>query len=336
MKNMRNRYTIALMTMLQLTAIIPVMEAQVNSSCQGADSVVNKYRNDSRRLAVRRVFKTGSSYKDSVAIDTSQSGRYMRALIAVYNATAIPARDTVVSLLNIHTNPDPELRSLHIKAPGTLAWMNKLMNSITPTGDAQVDQLMSKYKLQPMAYYQSINYDLAVLKSDSSLNIAALCTAFKGISGVMDSAPETSYNDTRNIKDSTGTGFTILNYSYGWGTCENGCDYRAFWKLKVYGDCSVEWLGSSGDVLYTAINDLSKDAGLARFYPNPADAIIYLEKDVAGDQSDVEISDLTGRLILRDIPGVSGEIDISGLPAGVYIARVKKGDGVWMGRIVKR
>ena len=310
--------TKSLLSVLFLVSSLLVHAQGVPSSCSGPDSIVKKYRDDADRLAVRNTFKLNSTYTDSVKINQSLSNQYLNALIAVYNATSIPARDTVVAMLNLHTKTQPELVRFHVKAPGSLAWMDSLRNSKYPTGQISVDFLMNKYNLQNYGYYQSTNYDLVIFKADSNLNIKALCEEFKAIQNVIDASPEESYNDVKEIKDSLNLLYTDLTYTYGWGTCNNGCDYFSDWRFRVYNNCSVEYLGQSGPALYTNITEHLIEKRLIVF-PVPAREEVFIN---SFQPTLIEISDLSGRLLMkRNLNSGTNKIQINELPAGIYFMR---------------
>ena len=109
----------------------------VSSSCQVEGSVYKLYKNDADRMTIRRVNYIGSNYKDSVRINKQISRDYLSALMAVYNATALPAVDTITRLLNIHTY-NPGLNSLIVMADSNLIWMTNMRYNIFPTRDYEV------------------------------------------------------------------------------------------------------------------------------------------------------------------------------------------------------
>jgi len=70
----------------------------VQSICTAPDSITEKYIDDADRLALRKTFRIGSSYRDSVTFSKSFSNVSQNALIAVYNAYSLPARDSVIRI----------------------------------------------------------------------------------------------------------------------------------------------------------------------------------------------------------------------------------------------
>jgi hypothetical protein len=88
----------------------------VSSSCTAPDSIVERYEYDAYRMTMQKFYRNNISYKDSVNIPYSHIDTVMRALLAVYNATALPARDTVVTMFDIHIHPDLYLNEIWITA----------------------------------------------------------------------------------------------------------------------------------------------------------------------------------------------------------------------------
>jgi hypothetical protein len=78
-------------------------------------------------------------------------------------------------------------------------------------------------------------------------------------------------------------------------------------------------------------------------YPNPATGSITIEADLAGSNGmTLEIFTALGEVVLQRalFDGASGPVaatlDISGLPAGVYIARMRNGEEVMVRRFIKK
>jgi len=100
----------------------------VQSSCNGPDSL---YRDDAQRLALRYTFHTHSSDTANAAINPALTQRFRDALMAVYNAAGLPARDTVVAGLHIHTFPNPTMNGIDIQIDTSYAWANNRRSRTT-------------------------------------------------------------------------------------------------------------------------------------------------------------------------------------------------------------
>jgi hypothetical protein len=171
-----------------------------------------------------------------------------------------------------------------------------------------------------------------IFKSDSSRNIQALADRFKTITGVSGADPQTSYNDTRDITDSVNAAFTDLNYSFGWGTCENGCDHRATWKFRVFTDCSVQYMGYTGEALYTNISEVKGEE--FKIFPNPANGSVTVLSGSYGVE--VAITDLRARTVLQSrSESKASAINLEGLDNGIYFLKVASGDKIHIQKLIR-
>ena len=141
----------------------------VASSCYAPDSIVELYQLDADYLTVTKFYDLSypeddennfgwpfpafapdsnsiyvpsfSSDSIDVTIPKHLSDSILKALIAVYNATEIPERDSVVDLFDIHNVPLFSFTSFDLFEPS-------LENGL-PTGDVIVDSLANLYNLSP-------------------------------------------------------------------------------------------------------------------------------------------------------------------------------------------
>ncbi len=248
--------------LILLFGTIVVNGQTVSSTCTAPDSIVQKYIHDANRLALRKIKAQNLTYKDSILIPYSHSDTVLKALLAVYNATSLPARDTIVTLFNIHTFPIPNINCISISADSSLAWMHQLRNGIIPTGNSQVDSLLAYYYLN-IDYYSDwagwFIYHTVRLVSDSDYNALPLSNVFDSVAGVVITEACNVYGDGNDIYATIYTDHVELIYSLGGGDCPSGCTKRRYWKFNVYFDCTVQYVGSYGSPLYPPAN-----AGLDR------------------------------------------------------------------------
>jgi hypothetical protein len=140
---------------------------------------------------------------------------------------------------------------------------------------------------------------------------------------------------------------TLLSQSTARVSAPNGA-FRSdtlFMVWEDHRDALTRIYGSHARVRYTAIagiddaRDDDRDDGIS-IYPNPTDGAITIDARF-GDAGETTIEIITplGLTVLsRTLPSGSdeGTIDIGGLPAGVYIARVRHGEDTRIGKVVKR
>lgn len=202
------------------------------------------YLEDANRLALRDLQRGGS---DEIFIPNGAVQPYYDALVLVYNATPLPARDSVVDVYAIHTSGNPSTRSLLLWLSGTQEWIQRLSRREVPTGEPSIDTLLARYALSLSSAYVMHDGDVLVtLGPQDRLNIAALAGLFRGIAGVRFAEPNGSIGDALDIAGSVEETRVLLDYSVGYGDCPAGCINRRFYHFAVRDDGTVEYLGASG------------------------------------------------------------------------------------------
>ena len=299
----------------------------VISSCSAPDSILEQYTDDADRLALRTTFADSTTYIDSVVINQSLSDSLLNALIAVYNATPLPARDTVILIYNIHTWPDRTLDVLEVSADSNLSWMQQLDAGNINTGNAQVDSLISNYYLHIAGYSHHFGlfpYHSVVFESDSNWNIQVLASLFFPIFGVYYSEPGGWVGDGNNITHTITSNFIELIYSYGWGDCPAGCTCRRYWKFRVYYDCSVEYAGSYGCPLPVSVPEHEVKNSFV-ITPNPAGDFIKIKFNLPRKKNiSISLYNLYGEKLKTLFEGecMTGrnemKFSLKEFPAGIY------------------
>ncbi len=202
------------------------------------------YHEDAARLALRDLLAVGYA---EIPIPDEAARPYYDGLVLVYNATVLPARDTVVDVYRIHTFPSPTTRSLLLELFGTEEWVQRLARREVPTGEPTVDSLLARYSLSIGSVYTMHDGDVLVtLGPPEPLNVQALALLFRGITGVRFSEPNGVVGDGDNIAGSVNESRMLLDYSVGSGDCPAGCTGRRFYHFAVHDDGTVEYLGASG------------------------------------------------------------------------------------------
>jgi hypothetical protein len=244
----------------------------VESSCEAPDSIVEKYQDDADALTLRKFYENELPWADSIEIPDAHSDTILNALLAVWNTEDLAARDTVVEMFDIHSRELYAVNYIYIGADSTLDWMQQLELGNIPCGNDTLDSLINRYILDITEYIKD-DYDIlhwARLDGENNLNMGPLGRLIKPIYGV--DYVDTLVNmvlDGNRIDCSINSEFVELAYSYGWGDCLNGCMYRRFWEFRVYYDCSVEYLGSYGNLLEDMGISEKNDGFPIEIYPNP-------------------------------------------------------------------
>ena len=159
----------------------------VASSCYAPDSIVELYQLDADYLTVTKFYDLSynedespygprpafapnsnsiyvpsfSSDSISITIPKHLSDSILKALVAVYNATEIPERDTVIDLFEIHTRRDYSLNRFSVP--------DSLLQNGLPSGNNILDSLALVYELyiENNSLYSPINLDPFALSNAS-------------------------------------------------------------------------------------------------------------------------------------------------------------------------
>ena len=288
----------------------------VPSSCTAPDSIIKKYKEDADRLAVRKFYRRNYLEKDTVLIPKAHSDTVLNALLAVYNATSIPARDTVTGIYKVHTSRNLTLNQIELGADSSQPWMHQLKLGIIPTGTAPIDSFLFHYHFDTVVHYYPnfINKDVVLLGTDSNYNIKPLIPIANTLQGVIQAYEAPLFGDGNDITDSIFSDHIELVYSVGWGDCPAGCTFRRYWKFNVYYDCSVSFVGSWGNILSSFKEIQTSPITIS---PNPTTSIITI-KGIT--QPTVVIYNLMGQKVVAT--QVSNEVSLAQLPAGMYLVQV--------------
>jgi len=202
------------------------------------------YLDDASRLALRDLQSNGYT---GIQIPPEAVQPYYDALVLVYNAMALPARDTVVDVYGIHTFGNPVTRSLLLWLVGNEDWVQRLARREVPTGEPSIDTLLARYSLSLATVNVLHDGDVLVtLAPPDPLNIEALAALFRGIAGVRFAQPNNMFGDGNDIDGSIDESRVLLDYSVGYGDCPSGCIGRRSYRFAVHFDGTVEYLGTSG------------------------------------------------------------------------------------------
>lgn len=321
----------------------------VTSSCNASAEIIKKYKKSADKLAVRRVIHIGNTYKDSVTINKQISQQYLNALVAVYNATALPARDTIVVVPIVLDYKIPyDLNSILITADSAQLWMKNLRNNIIPCGNVSIDNLLSKYYLNKVSYSDFSNvfsYHGVSFRTDSNCYINQLCNKFNALFslgfGFQTAFPNNEGNSPNlDIIDSVTTNYIELKYKLAWGDCMAGCMYRRYWTFRVANDCSVEYRGCSGDPmpfnLFAGLRSNLVENHKVRIYPNPVTDKVKFEFPPATQTVfEVFIFNSLGQIVMqKERLDISSEIDVTQLNNGVYFLKSIFGEEISVTKIL--
>ena len=209
------------------------------STCSHSNEAANLYALDINVVAKQLM----GNESPEIAIPETYRQEALRLLTAVYNATDLAARDSVISQFNIHDYSATPQYEFFMGADASQAWVQNLKNGTMPTGNATIDNLITQYGV-------SFSYTSFLMAftgtANANISMSNLLQTINGTNGVSYTECNPLMGDGNRITVQPNYGYTDIIYSYGFGDCQAGCIGRWNWTFRVSPDCSVEHLGSSG------------------------------------------------------------------------------------------
>lgn len=203
------------------------------------NSVQQAYYKDAQQLAVREMAKEDDP---PIEIPDEKARPFYEALLAVYNARDISARD---SILGIHALPRYSLHEVIVGVDKAVGWTEAWQNGQRLTGHEPVDTLMTTYDLTLERYLDFGDIGAAAtLRSEDPINSVGLSAAFTGILGVR-YAESNRVGDGGDIQAKILDNGVRLHYSRAWGDCPSGCIHRTTWTFRVGPAGTVTFEGRS-------------------------------------------------------------------------------------------
>lgn len=254
--------------------------AQVEPSSFAGDSIaVSLYQTDADVLTVERFFRNVITHKDSIHIQSAYSDTVLRALIAIFNVTAIPERDSVIDLYNIQTSSYASVSFMAIAADSNLSWMKQLKHDGLTSSISYVDRFINTHYANNYTYSSVVATTICLTCNrvffylDSNYNMPPLLNLFDTIAGVYYITPEaygsisSTHDGFSDLSDSLYSDHIQLTYSKGFGDCDLVCP-RRYWKFDLYFDCSVEFVESYGYSIPIGIN-MNSSPDVIEVSPSP-------------------------------------------------------------------
>jgi len=213
--------------------------------CQLNAEATDFYHEDAARLALQLAIADGMEYND-ISIPDTYYEPLLQAFNAVYKATNLPVRDSIINNYAIHTLAKPFLNTLYLNVNDNAAWVQNLINNNLNTGYQQFDELASACKLRVDNY--DSEQKLVTLTSDEQLNIHSVTEQMILMNDVLMVQQAHENTDGNNIEARIYPNYIELTFSLGYDNCISNCDKRRYWMFRVQkADCSVVFVEAFGD-----------------------------------------------------------------------------------------
>jgi Secretion system C-terminal sorting domain len=311
-----------------------VLSAQtVNSSCGYDPNFYAQYANGTWSSVYASMNTQDSlSFLSQPALDQNLHNTIMGCIAAVYN-TSLPARDTVVNKLQISQFAPIDLLRIEVKLDTSHAWTIPFLNGMpSGTSNPYVNNLSQQYgfAIENIEWAQPwvTTHDATVrIKILNPHNTTALARMLATQNGVAFASAVTPSGDGNQIIYQRINNENVITFRYGWSTCPAGCESQRDWRFIVYPDCSVQYVGSYGDMLL-AQTDLFK-IGSLNVFPIPANHAVQIEvtQPEASGQYLFTLTDMGGRQVYRTqlelFANQAVSIPVTNLANGTYVLQVQ-------------
>lgn len=314
------------------------------SSCWGPEQLYKTYYTDIKELAIQYINE--NKLVDTQFVNPPQ--RYLdtiaAGLYAIYNTGTVFGADSIFRKYCIHNDEAFEAFTgtsidVHIY---DAEWLKNWEKGQIQTGYVQVDEVLKPYNFRVEWCSQNSYGYVARLYSDSTLNVKALCDSMLQVEDIY-----YCFETTRGIimeQDYKGMSFardtaSYISFSIAWG---GSGQYSQTWGYRVNNDCMVTFLGTQKrtydkPLLYAtpeycnlfpvAVPEVEVKKEI-EIYPNPASD--YVKVSGSFDGSKYVVRGITGQVLLRG--NCNGELDISALPAGIYLLQIMNRETSFTGR----
>jgi Secretion system C-terminal sorting domain len=323
----------ALLVHLCLCLAFATQAQIVSSSCAYDQTFAAKYAKGSWNTAYAYLNAIDSSALSmQPLIEQSLHDTIMRCVAAVFN-TNLPARDTIISQLDITQFEPIDLLRFELKFDTSHQWTNQFLSgNTTGTSNVFVNQLANQYGMiieyaEYMPAWVTTHNAVARIRLASPYNTNAIARLMLMQAGVLFANSVIPMGDGNQIIYQKEADYKVLTFRYGWQTCPGGCAYQRDWRFRIFQDCSVEYVGSYGDVLLDAQDLVS--TGQFQVYPNPTNQGVQIKMDHpdASGSYQISLSDLHGRAVMQQIQQINTNealfLELNSITNGTYILRIE-------------
>ncbi|MEM9917378.1 MAG: T9SS type A sorting domain-containing protein [Bacteroidota bacterium] len=316
---------------------------RVTSSCELEPGITDSLLTlDAERIAFQNYLQQQQeSTINSIdsALWSATTETIYRALAAVYNAEAIPARKDIFATYNIHALA-LDVHRIELWVDDQNTWLNAVLED-SKTSVPALDALIEQHGLvAEESFIQTNGGQVLRLWSQQALNFYELEADFERIQSVRDARPVYLGEDlSKNITFEQKADHVELTFRYSWGSCETICAFDHFWRFEIYDDCSVQFIENFGTPL--AVANLERLIEVSLF-PNPSADLVNIS--LLGPTRKVllmSLHDARGQLLqsmeLNANDGhFSTQLSLYELPIGVYFLSFQDDSSILTEKLFKR
>ncbi len=197
--------------------------------------IIENYSEDAKQLYFDEIFKN-DMHEDYMnpALDEQEIEKILEIIQAVYNSDS-PERDTVFNVYDIHGYYCYGFSSMYLKVDTTKTEIHNLANNIFPTGEPNLDQLLTTYHFDSVATsYSYPRFPWLTIYTDDEYNMIPLEKEFSEISSILIAEfNKGCVGDGNTITIDRTNDPIIITFSIGEDDCPSGCIYHRYWEFEV-------------------------------------------------------------------------------------------------------
>ena len=197
--------------------------------------IIDNYTRDAKQLYMNEIFHDNNHVNfDNPIIDSKEVNKILKIIQTVYDSNS-PERDTVFNLYEIHGYYCYSFNSLMLKVKTELSEIKNLSNEIIPTGNANLDNILSLYNFESVeTAYSYPDFPWLTIYSINEYNMIPLVKEFSDLSSVLIADFQKGcVGDGNNISLIRSTNSATITFSIGRGDCPAGCTYHKYWEFNV-------------------------------------------------------------------------------------------------------
>lgn len=197
--------------------------------------IIDNYTRDAKQLYMNEIFNNNNhiNFEDPI-IDTKEVNKILKLIQAVYDSNS-PQRDTIFNLYEIHGYYCYSFNSLGLKVKTELPEIKNLSDGIIPTGNDNLDIILSKYNFESVkTSYSYPGFPWLTIYTTNEYNMIPLEKEFSELSSILLAEfNKGCIGDGNNISLIRSPSSATITFSIGSGDCPSGCIYHKYWEFNV-------------------------------------------------------------------------------------------------------
>ena len=217
------------------------------------DSIKNGFLGQAQQIAIMNYEFPSTRFPGCALIGNSAIQPYYFALVNIYLAENIQARDSVINLYPFALPLPDQMHEIIVTVPSSIEWTNNWIYLEMETDNTDLNRLIQTYDLRvtwwrsTAPYHDSYWFTLGTEKLVSESGLSQL---FNAIPEISIAEPNSLRLDGDWIRGNLSGENVLIDLEKGWGDCPSGCMAHHTWHFQVSPDGLVEYLGSSGVPIY--------------------------------------------------------------------------------------